>query len=256
MIFSLTFLFVFWAFLFAYVHNKNSERQRKIKQKRRNKKRVTPKSPIATQSREEKEKPVYLPEFQDKTLSEKKGATGEQIIKVLVLNHLNPEKYHYFNNLIIPTRLGKTTEIDGILVSPYGIFVVETKYHQGWIYGKADEVRWRQTLSRHAPKYWLDNPLLQNQYHIDALRHIVRQPANRLHSVVVFTHRQCQLKTELPSNVCLAKDFIDYIQSFQEVIIDDVQVARICATLSHADWQTTVERKHQHVSSLQKHIIH
>jgi hypothetical protein len=46
---------------------------------------------------------------------------------------LDSEIYHSINNVTIPTANG-TTLIDHIIVSKYGIFVVETKNIKGWIY--------------------------------------------------------------------------------------------------------------------------
>ena len=67
-----------------------------------------------------------------KSLAEKKGDVGEQIVKVAVLSKLDAVQYRHFSNLIIPASNG-TTQIDNIVVSPFGVFVIEAKYFQGWI---------------------------------------------------------------------------------------------------------------------------
>ena len=65
-----------------------------------------------------------------KSMAEKKGDVGEQIVKVAVLNKLDAAQYRHFSNLIIPAPNG-TTQIDNIVVSPFGVFVIEAKYFQG-----------------------------------------------------------------------------------------------------------------------------
>ena len=49
--------------------------------------------------------------------------------------------YHHFRKIIIPTLRG-TTEIDHLIVSKFGIFVVELKDRSGWIFGNAADAEW------------------------------------------------------------------------------------------------------------------
>ena len=183
-----------------------------------------------------------------KSMAEKKGDVGEQIVKVAVLNKLDAAQYRHFSNLIIPAPNG-TTQIDNIVVSPFGVFVIEAKYFQGWIFGGAKQEKWTHTLSRFE-KYAFPNPIRQNYGHIKALAQLLRQPESRFHSVIVFAHRNCQLKTELPANVCLQHNFIEYIQGFTKNIVDDAALARIYAVLQQPEWQATEDKKAAHVERL------
>lgn len=183
-----------------------------------------------------------------KSMEEKKGDVGEQIVKVAVLSKLDASQYRHFSNLIIPAPNG-TTQIDNIVVSPFGVFVIEAKYFQGWIFGGAKQEKWTHTLSRFE-KYAFPNPIRQNYGHIKALARLLRQPESRFHSVIVFAHRNCQLKTELPANVCLQHNFIEYIQGFTKNIVDDAALARIHAVLQQPEWQATEDKKAAHVERL------
>lgn len=183
-----------------------------------------------------------------KSMAEKKGDVGEQIVKVAVLSKLDAAQYRHFSNLIIPAPNG-TTQIDNIVVSPFGVFVIEAKYFQGWIFGGAKQEKWTHTLSRFE-KYAFPNPIRQNYGHIKALARLLRQPESRFHSVIVFAHRNCQLKTELPANVCLQHNFIEYIQSFTKNIVDDAALARMNTILQQPEWQATEDKKAAHVERL------
>lgn len=183
-----------------------------------------------------------------KSMAEKKGDVGEQIVKVAVLSKLDVAQYRHFSNLIIPAPNG-TTQIDNIVVSPFGVFVIEAKYFQGWIFGGAKQEKWTHTLSRFE-KYAFANPIRQNYGHIKSLARLLRQPESRFHSVIVFAHRNCQLKTELPANVCLQHNFIEYIQGFTKNIVDDAALARIHAVLQQPEWQATEDKKAAHVERL------
>ena len=47
--------------------------------------------------------------------------------------YLDKEKYTLLNDCTLPDEENLTTQIDHILLSPYGIFVIETKNYKGWI---------------------------------------------------------------------------------------------------------------------------
>ncbi len=63
-----------------------------------------------------------------------KGWLGEKQTQFLLWLGLDKNIYRRCHDVIIPAKSG-TTQIDHILVSVYGIFVVETKNMNGWIFG-------------------------------------------------------------------------------------------------------------------------
>ena len=75
-----------------------------------------------------------------------KGWDGELTVKLMQWRYLDKKTYHVFNNITLPNFGGGTTQIDHIIVSVYGIFVVETKNMDGWIYGKEKERTWTQVF--------------------------------------------------------------------------------------------------------------
>lgn len=56
-----------------------------------------------------------------------------------------PKEYIVLNDIMLKTRYG-TTQIDHVIVSPYGIFVIETKNYKGWIFGHENSEEWKQSL--------------------------------------------------------------------------------------------------------------
>ena len=73
-----------------------------------------------------------------------KGAMGEKRV-AHILKKLPEDRYKVINNLLIQNN-GYTTQIDHIVVSVYGIFVIETKTYQGWIYGGENSDYWTQNI--------------------------------------------------------------------------------------------------------------
>jgi hypothetical protein len=96
-------------------------------------------------------------------------------------------------NLQVPTLGGKTTEIDLLMVHETGIYVFEIKHYKGTIYGQASEMNWTQYF-RTVDNSKFANPILQNDYHIAALRAMF--PDAPIYNVLVFTHGDCNLQVE------------------------------------------------------------
>ena len=59
-----------------------------------------------------------------------KGKIGE-IYVALFLKRLPEDRYRVINDLLL-TKNGHSTQIDHVIVSIYGIFVVETKFYKGF----------------------------------------------------------------------------------------------------------------------------
>jgi restriction system protein len=76
-----------------------------------------------------------------------KGWIGEKTAQFGMWLKLDKNTYRRFHNLILPTENG-TTQIDHVLLSVYGIFVVETKNYEGWIYGDKTQREWTQVFLR------------------------------------------------------------------------------------------------------------
>jgi hypothetical protein len=60
-----------------------------------------------------------------------KGYFGEKSVSFF-LSRLDPGKYKVINNIMLKID-GRTSQIDHVVVSNYGIFVIETKNYNGWI---------------------------------------------------------------------------------------------------------------------------
>ena len=114
-----------------------------------------------------------------------KGAIGESIIADK-LKRLPYEEYKVFNDVLIKTSRG-SSQIDHIVISIYGIFVIETKNYNGWIHGHENSEYWTQTIYKKKNKF--RNPIKQNWAHIYALKEVLSdfEPIT-YHPVVVFTH--------------------------------------------------------------------
>ena len=63
----------------------------------------------------------------------KSGGRTEVTTAMLARMHLGQE-YRIFDNVTLPTPDG-TTQIDLLILSSHGVFVIEIKDYSGWIFG-------------------------------------------------------------------------------------------------------------------------
>ena len=112
-----------------------------------------------------------------------KGKIGEKII----VDHIKKEIdiYHKIIQNVILSKDGKETEVDIILITCVGIYVIESKNFRGYIYGTDTGKIWTEWFS-HNCKYHFDNPILQNQYHIEFMAHNLNRDLSYFHSYIVF----------------------------------------------------------------------
>lgn len=92
---------------------------------------------------------------------------GEALLSDVVLRNLGPPDYHLMNHVTLQLEDG-TTQIDHILVSRFGVFVIETKDYSGWIFGNGKQTSWTQVLFR--SKFKFQNPIDQNMRHVRAVQ--------------------------------------------------------------------------------------
>ncbi|WP_439612066.1 NERD domain-containing protein [Reyranella sp.] len=155
--------------------------------------------------------------------------------------------YVDLNNVTIRTHRG-TTQIDHVIISRYGVFVVETKNMSGWIFGSEDDPFW--TKINKGNKLRFKNPLHQNEGHIRALSNLARIQPESMHSVVVF-RGDCSLKTQLPPNV-LASGYITYVKNKRQVFFTEAEVARIVEAIKAGMLPKTRATHLKHVDHLKQ----
>jgi hypothetical protein len=157
-----------------------------------------------------------------------KGYVGEQIVsgEVESLIRRNSE-YLSFHDIILKTPDG-TTQIDHILISPYGIFVIETKNFSGWIFGSADQKKWTQTF--YGIRYKFQNPLHQNYKHVKAVQNLLGADKNSIFSIVVFAG-DSEFRTVMPYNVVELRDFIPHLRSYTKQILSGESIEKFSQKL-------------------------
>jgi len=175
-----------------------------------------------------------------------KGWFGEKVTSFGMALSLDRRVYRRIDDLILATDTG-TTQVDHILVSRFGIFVIETKNMRGWIFGGERDKQWTQVNFGRKDRF--QNPLHQNYRHTRAIAEKLNIDHEAVHSVVFFIG-DCEFKTAMPSNV-LDRGLSSYIREYSEIWFSEDEVNDIDARLRSIKTHTLYTRT-SHVRSLKE----
>lgn len=114
-----------------------------------------------------------------------KGIMGEYKVKQ-ELNKLPKNRYLVLNNIMFKDNRG-THQIDHIVLSKYGIFVIEMKNYYGVIKGKEYNSNWCQDTGR--KKRYFMNPIHQNYGHIKSLADLLNLDEKYFISIICFSNQ-------------------------------------------------------------------
>ncbi len=147
--------------------------------------------------------------------------SGEILVRREIMSNFSSKSWYLFNNVTLRTENG-TTQIDHILISKYGVFVIETKHYKGWLFGDTNSKKWTQVIFGY--KYKFQNPLHQNYRHIKVVQSTLDfLPSEQVVGVVVFTG-DAEFKTNQPSSVYSLKSLINHLKSLDKEVLSDNKV--------------------------------
>lgn len=122
-----------------------------------------------------------------------------------------------------------SSQIDHIVVSLYGIFVIETKGLAGRIVGDTFDSTWTQILNGN--KYIIHNPVRQNWSHVKAIEALLPELVDILFPIVVFT-KEVDLEITSPANpVVKLSKLLPVIKARKEIYLLRDKVDFIVDTL-------------------------
>ena len=174
---------------------------------------------------------------------------SEALVSRVVLMEFGPPDYHLMNHVTLQLEDG-TTQVDHILVSRFGVFVIETKHYKGWIFANAKQKSWTQVLFR--LKFKFQNPILQNKRHVRAVQDLLDfLPHSAIKSVVVFTG-EAEFKTEIPQGVYRLYGLIDYLRNQTDEVMSLNRVQFCVGRLETARLAISGETDVEHIASLER----
>jgi restriction system protein len=180
------------------------------------------------------------------------GAAGEARVDSTLRSNLDNQDYHVLTDLTLPTKDG-TTQIDHIVLSRKGVFVIETKNMSGWIFGNADQARWMQVFRRQ--KWQFQNPLRQNYKHVKVVQALLGIKSEQLENVVVFVG-SAEQKNALPANVLWSqRELVSYIRSKTFEHFSNSQIQTFAGQLVKNKLDANRETKRAHIKHVKLNAI-
>ncbi|HNS62632.1 MAG TPA: nuclease-related domain-containing protein [Anaerolineales bacterium] len=174
---------------------------------------------------------------------------GEAIVRKLITSNFKSPSFHLLNNITIPFQDG-TTQIDHILISTKGVFVIEVKHYSGWIFANEKSKQWMQSIYR--VKNQFQNPIHQNFRHIKAIQQLLDfLPKEQIHSIVVFSG-SAEFKTPVPNGVFYLHQLINHFNSFQDDVISSNRLEFCVGRLECKRYELTKTTDIQHRAFLDK----
>lgn len=174
-----------------------------------------------------------------------KGEQGEAEIS-RILSRLRPEKFKVLNDILIINKY-RSSQIDHVVVSNYGIFVIETKNYKGWIFGHENSGYWTQTFYK--KKYRFRNPIIQSWGHIRTLKDALSEFGYIPYfPIVVFSGKATLKGITATVPVLYSHALIEYIaKTCTREYLSDEAVGQICQKLLQLNRVDRVSRT-THVS--------
>jgi hypothetical protein len=171
-----------------------------------------------------------------------------RLSRALKMRFVAPD-YHLLNHLTIRLKDG-TTQIDHVLVSRFGIFVIETKNYRGWIFASPGDRYWTQVF--YQAKFRFQNPLRQNHGHVRAIQELLDfLPADVIHPVVVFTG-DAVFKTNIPDGVFTLTGFLAYVEGITAEVMSINRVQFCVGRLETTRLSITKLTDVEHVQGLRR----
>lgn len=142
------------------------------------------------------------------------------------------DSYRVLNDVTIKVN-GKEAQIDHLLVSPHGLWSIETKSHLGRIFGKENDKNWTQKKKSEKGRIYstkIINPIAQNKVHCKRLQEYLKNIVGlsvSINSIVVFTSAE-QLNVESITPVVTTKKLKKTIESFDKnCVLSEKQILTI-----------------------------
>jgi hypothetical protein len=177
------------------------------------------------------------------------GAAGERRVNTTLSRNLDELDYTLLEDLTLPTSHG-TTQIDHIVLSRFGVFVIETKNMSGWIFGGKAQARWTQVMRRHKSQF--QNPLRQNFHHVKVVQDLLGIRQDQLENLVAFVG-SAEPKTEMPANVFWnRRELLNYISSQKTVRFTENEVHDFARKLRSSALDASKETRLAHVQHVRE----
>ena len=154
------------------------------------------------------------------------GLQGENRMRHFLDDQLEEPTYLVMHGVIIPGLYGMPTQIDHLVISTYGVFVVEMKNWKGDLWART--TRWLQRKGMR--EQMLKNPIRQNAQHVKTIATRLNIPEYLIHNLVAVP-QEARFSGRPPRGVYFASQIPDAIRAYSKPVIKPRQVPEIASAV-------------------------
>lgn len=126
--------------------------------------------------------------------------------------------------MTIPYKEG-ITQIDHVVISNFGVIVIETKNYKGIICGDVEDDYWYKTCFGRSTRFY--NPIKQNQKHVNAIETIIRNEDIPVYNLVVFING-CKIDSDFGDFVIYEKMLISRVLKYKKKVMTNKERKILC----------------------------
>ena len=150
-------------------------------------------------------------------------------IRKILNGYLYKKHYQLVENIDIICTNGQQLVIKQLLVSRYGLFIIDTYHYRGIIYGSDHQVKWLSQSKMSSTKFI--NPSMERQPTSDLLASYLHLP-NQVSDVINIFTGNSQLLSPPPKNCCNVGGLINIIDQHKNVLINPALLPDIVTVLT------------------------
>lgn len=159
-----------------------------------------------------------------------RGDIAESRVRRILAHGLEKSRYTILNDVVLPAG-GGTVHVDHIVISRFGVFVIESLYASGMVSGGEFQDRWKQEQWGRATRF--ENPMHQNAVQAETLGRLLGMPQSKIHRVVVLTGHK-GMRTEVSDRLVPAEQLIRYIRKKGTHVLEPEQADRALKAVQEA----------------------
>lgn len=165
-----------------------------------------------------------------------------------------PDEYYVMDDVVMNTVRG-TTQIDHIVISKYGVFVIETKNYSGHIYGNDESKKWNQNIVTdvtYRKKWWKTytyvtkhqfyNPVKQCLSHMYEVKKSLKEwPYLKIVPIVVFAGSADLCNVQSKNHVIYDNDLLATINLYKTIYLSNTDLQKVIERLSQLNVREYVD---------------
>ncbi|MFM7018759.1 nuclease-related domain-containing protein [Flavobacterium sp.] len=168
-----------------------------------------------------------------------KGIIGEKTVSS-ILNLLDKSEYKIINDVVLKAG-NTTTQIDHLVISNFGIFVIETKNYKGWILGYENSEYWTQVIFKRKEKFY--NPIRQNLGHIKAIKNCLNEFSNIEYISIIAFSSNSEIKVKTTTDVVYTYKLIPTIKKYSKTNLTEKEKEEIFNKINEDNIRKTYNKK-------------